>query len=230
MTSHNAIVLKLGGSLVVPKDIDVDYLRHFVALIKRHIERGKRFVIIVGGGYTNRWYRDRAQELGVEDATDLHWIGILATRLNAELVRTLFGVQAHARTYWDFEKPIDWQEPVLLVGGYEPGVSTDMDAVLVAKELNIKKVINISNVPFLYTADPKKDPDAEPIREISWKDYRALFGNPTEHLPGQNIPIDAVAALHSQEMNIETFYVGGHNLENLDHLLSGREWEGTRLY
>lgn len=230
MKSNNAIILKLGGSLVVPEDIDVDYLKRFALLIKKHIEQGKRFVIIVGGGYTNRWYRDRAREMGVEDAADLHWIGILSTRLNAELVRTLFGKLAHPRTYWDFEKPIDWQEPALLVGGYEPGVSTDMDAVLVAKELKGETIINMSNVSFLYTADPKKDPNAQPIKEISWKDYRALFGNPTEHLPGQNIPIDAVAALHSQEMGLETFYIGGHDLENLDRLLSGGEWEGTRLY
>lgn len=243
------IILKLGGSLVVPKDIDVRYLKRFVNLIKRQVKRGKRFIIIVGGGYTNRWYRDRAKELGVKNATDLHWIGTISTRLNAEFVRTLFEKLAHPRPYWDFSEPIRWRKPVLVVGGDKPGHSTDYDAVLMARKFNAKTVINVTNVPMLYTKDPKKYRDAKPIREILWKEYRAMFGNPKAHLPGQNIPIDAVAALNSQKHKLETFYVGGKDLKNLDHLLSGvvgrskaspsplaplrgaaRKWQGTRIY
>lgn len=226
----STIILKLGGSLVVPKDIDVEYLTRFKALIKKHIKLGKRFVIIIGGGYTNRWYRDRAKELGVKSHLDLHWIGNVSTRLNAELVRTIFGKLAHPRPYWNFSKKINWQKPILVVGGYEPGHSTDYDAVLMAREFKSNEIINISNVESLYDKDPKHFSDALPIHEISWKEYRRMFGNSKKHLPGQNIPIDAVAAINSQKHKIETFYVGGKDLKNLDNLLSGKKWKGTRIY
>lgn len=224
------IILKLGGSLVVPKEIDVVYLKNFRELIKKHIRQGKRFIVIVGGGYTNRWYRDRAKEIGVTSDIDLHWIGTISTRQNAELVRSVFGRTAHPRPYWNFKEKVVWRKPILVVDGYMPGHSTDYDAVLMAQKFGAKKIINISNVGSLCNKDPRRFRGAKPIREISWKAFRRLFGNPRKHLPGQNIPIDAVAALYSKKHRIETFYVGGRNLKNLDSLLSGQRWRGTRIY
>ena len=228
--SPTPIILKLGGSLVVPKDIDIKYLARFKDVIKKHIKRGKRFIVIVGGGYTNRWYRDRAKELGVKNHLDLHWVGTIATRLNAEFVRAIFGKLAHPRPYWNFRKQISWRTPVLVVGGYEPGHSTDNDAVAMARKFKSQQIVNITNVDCLYTKDPKKFKDAKPIREISWKEYRRMFGNSRRHRPGQNIPIDAIAAIHSDKYKLETFYVGGRNLKNLDNLLSGKKCHGTRIY
>ena len=229
-TSSGPVILKLGGSLVVPKEIDIRYLKAFRSLIIKHIRRGSRFVIIVGGGYVGRRYRDFAKALGVVSTADLHWIGTIFTQLNAEFVRALFGKLAHPRPYCDYSKKILWRKPVLMVGGAKPGHSTDHDAVLMARKFGSRTIFNITNVPFLYTRDPKKYRDAKPIREISWKEYRSMFGNPKKHLPGQNIPIDAVAAKNSQKYKIETFYVGGQNLKNLDRLLSGGKWTGTRIF
>ena len=223
------VILKLGGSLVVPKDIDISYLKKFKDLIKRHVKSGKRFVIIVGGGYTNRWYRDSAKAAGVKDIADLHWVGTISTKLNAELVRIIFGKLAHPEVYSDYTKSIVWRKPTLMVGGYKPGHSTDYDAVLMAIKFKAKNIVNMTNVDGLYTKDPKRFRDAKLIKEISWGEYRRMFGNSRRHLPGENVPIDAVAALTSQKYKLETFYVGGKNLSNLDRLLSGKSWKGTRI-
>jgi uridylate kinase len=230
MKITKCIILKLGGSLVVPEDIDVRYLKNFKKLVQKHVRRGKRFVIIVGGGQTNRWYRDRAKEIGVKDATDLHWIGTVSTRLNAELVRAVLGKLAHPETYFDYTKRVRWQRPVLVVGGYEPGHSTDFDAVEMAKKYGAKTIVNVTNVESLYTKDPRHFKSARPIKEITWREYRRMFGNPRRHRPGENIPIDAIAAITSQKLRLETFYVGGGDLRNLDRLLSGKPWRGTRIY
>lgn len=224
------IILKLGGSLVVPKDIDVNYLKRFRELIKEHIRQKRRFVIIVGGGYTNRWYRDRAKIVGVKDTTDLHWIGIASTRLNAELVRVVFGKLAHPEVCHDYKKSILWRKPVLVAGGFRPGPSTDYAAVLMARKFKSKQIINMTNVRFLYTKDPKKFKSAKPIKEISWKEYRQMFGNPRRHLPGENIPIDAIATINSEKYKLETLYIGGKDLENFDRLLNGKKWAGTRIF
>ena len=226
----DVIVLKLGGSLVVPKEIDTKYLRSFISIIKKHINKNKRFVVIVGGGYTNRWYRDKAKKMGVRNANDLHWIGIAATRLNAELIRILFGKFAHSVIYWDLSKKINWKEKVLVSAGYKPGCSTDQDAVLIAKKFKTKIIIKLTNVDYVYTRDPKKFKNAKIIKNIYWKDYLKIFGNSKTHRPGQHIPFDAIAAANSKKNNMEAYCVGGKNLKNLDNLLSGRPWHGTKIH
>ena len=51
---QETIVISLGGSLIVPEEIDVEFLKKFRDLILAQVEKGKKFVIITGGGKTCR--------------------------------------------------------------------------------------------------------------------------------------------------------------------------------
>ena len=44
------IVISLGGSIVVPEEIDIKFLTEFKNMIERLIKKGYRFIIICGGG------------------------------------------------------------------------------------------------------------------------------------------------------------------------------------
>ena len=44
------IIISLGGSLIVPEEIDIAFLEGFKEIILREVQAGKRFVIITGGG------------------------------------------------------------------------------------------------------------------------------------------------------------------------------------
>jgi uridylate kinase len=91
-------VISLGGSIVAPDKVDERYLEKFVELVKEFLreEAERRFIIVVGGGGPARaWqaaYRNVSAALGdtVNDES-ADWIGIMATRLNAHLVKALFG-------------------------------------------------------------------------------------------------------------------------------------------
>ena len=50
MSKKKDFVIDLGGSVVVPKDINIDFLKKFHFFIKERIKEGFRFVIIIGGG------------------------------------------------------------------------------------------------------------------------------------------------------------------------------------
>ena len=65
-------------------------------------------------------------------------------------------------------------KPIIL-GEVKPGFSTDLDAVLIAKQLNSKKIINLSNIDYAYDKDPNKFIDAKKIESITWKEYRELI-------------------------------------------------------
>ena len=43
---NETIIISLGGSLIVPDNIDIDFLKDFKKLILSQVEKGKKFVII----------------------------------------------------------------------------------------------------------------------------------------------------------------------------------------
>ena len=158
---EETIVISLGGSLIIPDNLDIDFLKSFKKLILSHVAQGKKFLIITGGGKLCRRYQDAAKQVSEISNDDLDWIGIASLRLNAELVRTIFGEYAHHEVIFNLSKDFPFNKPIVVGAAYEPGQSTDWDAVLGAKHINAKKVINISNIDHVYDSDPKKNPDAK---------------------------------------------------------------------
>lgn len=226
----NRILLSLGGSLVVPDGgVDTAFLSEFNLLIRKWVDLGYGFIIVVGGGKLARNYRDAGKEIIGQELTvdDLDWLGIHATRLNAHLIRTIFRDVAHPRIVDDYAIIIKPEEPVLVGAGWKPGFSTDFDAVILAEDYQIKRLINMSNIDHVYTADPKIDPNATPIERISWRDYRKMIGS--EWKPGMNAPFDPVASRKAQGLRLKVQILNGKNLDNLEKCFSGEEFTGTTI-
>ncbi len=225
---NNPIILSVGGSLLVPEGIDTDFIKKFKALILSHIEKGSRFVIIAGGGKTARIYQEGARAISDVSAEDADWIGIFATKLNAQLLRSVFSPLAGTTIVDNPEDPISGEASILIGAGYEPGCSTDQDAILIAKNLGAKKVINLSNIDYVYDKDPRKNLDAKRIEDISWAEFRKII--PEKWDPGLNSPFDPVAAKQAEALGLEVAVMNGKNLENLDAYLSGSDFKGTRIH
>lgn len=218
-------VISLGGSLIYPLEQDADYVEKFVDLIRQKVP-GSNFAIITGGGYLARKYQ---QALRVKDPTvgndELDVVGIQATRENAEFVKTFFGDLAETDIFFDPNNLKLSGKPVLVGGGWKPGRSSDDSAVAVAKTLGAKKLINLSNIDYVYTADPRTNPDATKIEKSSWADFRKLL--PETWNPGINAPFDPVAAKVAEAIGLEVAVMNGKNLENLSAYLDGKEFVGT---
>ena len=161
--STDTIVISLGGSLVVPNEIDVNFLKDFVSLISSEVNSGKKFVIITGGGKICRKYQEAAKGVKELNSSELDWLGVYSTRLNAVFLKTLFGSLAEENIILDPTLPIKITKPVVVGGGWKPGWSTDYDAVMLGKQLGAKKIINLSNIDYAYDKDPNKYPDAKKI-------------------------------------------------------------------
>jgi uridylate kinase len=231
-------VISLGGSIVAPDKVDEHYLEKFVKIIKEFLleDTERRFIIVVGGGGPARaWqaaYRNVSAALGDTvnyEHADL--IGIMATRLNAQLVKALFG--AYCKDDVVSDPSADYagglfNGRVLLAAGWKPGFSSDNDAVLLAIRFGAKTVINLSNIEKVYTADPGIDPLAKPVDSISWKDFRAITGN--EWTPGKNVPFDPVASRNAEDAGIDVICAAGHKLENLCQILRGEPYTGTHIH
>ncbi len=229
-------VISLGGSVIAPDRVDVAFLRSFRKALLEYLEAdGERRVILVcgGGGPAREYqgaYRAVLSEGGRSDLAEgeaLDWLGIAATRLNAELLRFLFLPLCPERVVSDPTALAVFPGRVLVAAGWKPGCSTDYDAVLLAERFQADTVINLSNVARVYSADPKVDPQARPLEHLSWAELQAMVGR--TWVPGANVPFDPVATEHAARIGLRVVVAAGRNIENLKKILNGQPFEGSTI-
>lgn len=226
---NETIVISLGGSLIIPDQIDTDFLKEFKELIILHVKQGKKFVIITGGGKLCRRYNDAASKISNLSNDDLDWLGIYATRFNAEFLKLILGNEyVEEKIILDPSLSVHFTKQIILGGGWKPGNSTDFCAVTIAKNIGAKRVINLSNTDYVYDSDPKANPNAKKIEKISWVEYRKLI--PSEWNPGLSSPFDPIASKMAEENNIEVNIMNGKPIDNLRKSLDGEEFQGTKIF
>ncbi len=220
------VVISLGGSVLAPSGIDTGFLAGFRRLIIPFLKK-KRFAIICGGGKTAREYMSAASRVVRLSDEDLDWLGIHATRLNAQLLRNVFSDVAHKRVIKNPNEMITAKEGIIIAAGWKPGRSTDYIAVMLAKKLGARTVVNITNTDYVYDRDPSKSSGAKPLKSVSWKDFIRLVGA-AKWSPGLNTPFDPVAARAAQKLGLKVAIMG-KDLGNLSDFLNSREFRGTLI-
>lgn len=223
----NFYILSLGGSLIVPDEVDHEFLGAFIELIRRKTKEGKRFIIICGGGGINKLYNNAARKIRTMTNDELDWIGIHATRYNAEFIRILFGDLAYKKIAINPHKKFKTDKPVIIGAGYIPGWSSDYDAVHLAKTYGAKTVINLSNIDYAYDKDPRLFSDAKILENINWTDFRKIVGN--EWKPRMNSPFDPIASREAQKLKLRVIVLNGKNISNLENLIDGKDFKGTTI-
>jgi len=224
-------IFSVGGSLIVPNGgIDAAFLKQFNTFIRNKIKSaGMRFFLVAGGGATCRHYQKAAEEVVSKSLTDndLDWLGIHSSRLNAHLLRTIFRDIAYERMVKHYDlidkKVVDY--PVVVAAGWQPGWSTDFCAVMLAEDYGLKTLVNLTNTDMVYDKDPKKYPDAKPIRRMSWDEVIGIVGKKWK--PGLNTPFDPIAAQEAKKIGLKVVNCDGRDLDNLDNLLQGKKFVGT---
>ncbi len=231
MNKQETVVMSVGGSLIVPDTIDTHFLTELKNLIERQITlRGRRFIIIAGGGKTARRYQDAAAHVTELDPEDLDWMGIHATRLNGHLLRTVFRDIAYPVmiTNPDEISDVPRDAHLIIAAGYRPGASTDLRAVQIAVHCGSEKVVNLSNIDNVYTEDPRKNPDAQKLEDVTWENFIKLI--PSEWNPGLSSPFDPVAARTAQHHDIEVVIINGEHMNEVENYLEEKPFAGTRIH
>ncbi len=221
-------VIALGGSIIHPDEINVEYLKQFYSFIVSQTEQGKRFIIVIGGGGPARKFQKAASEIVDLTDEDKDWIGIHATRLNAHLLRTIFQKEAHPIVFKERGKIKNFENYSVIIGaGWKPGWSTDFVAMQIAVDFGIDKLIILGKPDYVYNKDNQLFNDAEPIKKINWQDYLKLI--PNEWSPGIHAPVDPVASKLAQKENIKVVVAGAKDFSNLKNILEDKEFKGTMI-
>ncbi|HAQ02597.1 TPA: UMP kinase [Candidatus Nomurabacteria bacterium] len=227
MQEKETIIISLGGAIVVPDMPNPEFIKDFKKIILEWVEKGKRFVIIVGGGKTCRRYNEALSKVIEATSEDLDWMGIYSTQLNAQLVRLAFGKDTSGQIVIDPRDVTKFNDDIIIGAGWQPGCSTDTDAVLVAKELNAKKIVNLSNIDYVYDSDPKTNSTAKKFENLTWKEYRSFISS--KWTPGSNTPFDPIASEMAEKDGMEVAFMSGSNLEGLNNYLKGEAFTGTTI-
>jgi uridylate kinase len=222
------IVLSLGGSLIIPHEVSVKYLKEFKKVILKNTKKYK-FVIVCGGGSVARKYISALREINIDNRLQ-SFSGISATRMNARFMNYFFnqnpqrGIPHTMKILKEYVK----EQDVTFCGAleYKPNQTSDSTSAEIARQLKTD-FINLTDVPGLYTKNPKKFKDAKFISEISWEDFDAI-ANKIKFKPGQHFVLDQTAAKRIMKNKIKT-YILGKDMTQLDNLLNGKKFKGTTI-
>ena len=226
--SHSPLVLSIGGSVFRTGEDDVPYLKRLATMLTR-IGRDTPLAVTIGGGRTAREYIGIGRELGLTEI-ELDEIGIDVTRLHARLLAATIGhpTPSHPPTTLAAAVlELRHGSPVIL-GGTEPGHTTDGVAALLAVRLRAARLVNATNVDALYDRDPNADPQgARPIRRIAWPRFREMVHANASSKAGQHFIFDRLGAEQLAQVRIPTAIVYGRDLPNLEKALRGQSFLGT---
>lgn len=184
--AYRRALLKLSGeALAGTKDGGLDYqvIETLAEEIKSVHALGVSLGLVVGGGNIVRGVSASREGL---DRVSADYMGMLATVINALALQNVLetlGVETRVLTAIRMEslaepyirrrmmRHLEKGRLVIFAGGTgNPFFSTDTAAVLRALEMEAEVVLKATNVDGVFTADPRKDPSATILPEITFQD------------------------------------------------------------
>lgn len=231
---YKRVLLKLSGEALAPAEggsiLDFDFIARVAKQIKRCVDAGVQVGVIVGAG--NIW-RGR-QGTGMERCRADH-MGMLATTINSLALQDVFireGLDAVVMTAVEMKAYADYYTSRDAVRALEAGktvifgcglgtpyFSTDTAAVLRAAEIEADCILMAKNIDAIYSADPKKDPNAIRYSEVT---YRQILD---ENLRA----LDMTSAIFCMDNDINGYAFGLADPENIWRVVMG-EAVGTAIH
>ena len=225
---YKRVLIKLSGEALATgvKDgiLNYDFVRQICLSIKECSEMGVEVALVVGAG--NIWRGRQGEKM---DRTRADHMGMLATAINALALQDAFvqlGVDCRVMTAIDMHemaepyirnKAVSHLEKGRTVifgcGIGSPFFSTDTTAVLRAAEINADVVMMAKNIDGVYTADPKLDPTAKKLDEISYMDI----------LSHEMKVIDGTAASFGKDNHIPLLIFGLDDPHNIVRAVKGEK-------
>jgi uridylate kinase len=181
------VLLKLSGEALMGEleyGADPNRIAAIAAQVKQTSERGVEMAVVVGGGNIYRGMSGAAA--GMDRATG-DYMGMLATVLNALAMQDALEKAGAVTRVLSAIEISEVAEPyirrramrhlergrvvIFAAGTGNPFFTTDTAAALRALEIHAEAILMAKNgVEGVYTADPRKDPDAKFIESISHRE------------------------------------------------------------
>ena len=182
------VLLKLSGEALANNSgeiYDVTFVEKVAATIAKCVDDGHQMAIVVGAG--NIW---RGRQGGDMDRISADRMGMLATVINAiclkeaieragkhAVVMTAVPMSPFAKTYSSEEAVAHLERGEVVIFGAGLGIpflSTDTTGAVRAAEIGVDAILMAKNVDYIYTDDPRKNPDAKKLERVKATDVLAM--------------------------------------------------------
>lgn len=202
------VLLKLSGEALANGSnemYDVAFVERVADAIKTALERGAEIGIVVGAG--NIW---RGRAGGNMDRTSADRMGMLATVMNSICLKDALcraGVKARVMSavpMYPFAESFsadaaktalsDGEVVIFGAGLGIPFLSTDTTGAVRAAEIGADAMLMAKNIDYIYTDDPRKNPDAKKLErvkasEVLAMNLKAIDATATAFCLSNNMPI-----------------------------------------
>lgn len=204
--AYKRVVVKISGEALAgdkKTGFDFDFISHVCSVIKGCVDDGAQVGIVIGGGNFWRGAKDGG---GNMERTRADQMGMLATVINSLAVQDVLeqiGQPARVLTSIPMgpvgqitsraaaEEHFAAGRVVIFAGGTgNPYFSTDTAAVLRAAEIQADMILLAKNIDGVYSADPKKDPNAVKYDSITYDQVLA------DHLQVMDLTATSLALEH----------------------------------
>ena len=233
--AHKRVLLKLSGEALMGDDafgINRDTIVRMVDEIAEVTRMGVQVAVVIGGG--NIFRGVAGGSVGMDRAT-ADYMGMLATVMNSLALGDTMnkaGLTARVMSAISIEQVVEpYVRPkalqyleegkvvIFAAGTGNPFFTTDTAAALRGAEIGAEMVLKATKVDGVYTADPKKDPQATRYSRISFDEAMA-----------KNLGImdaTAFALCRDQKLPVKVFSIFKHGA--LKRVILGED-EGTLVY
>ena len=210
MPAYKRILLKLSGEALMGDGdygIDPQVIKRIAGELQEIVEMGVQLAVVIGGG--NIFRGVAGGSVGMDRAT-ADYMGMLATVMNSlALADTMRqeGMVARVMSAISIEQVVEpYVRPkalqyleegkvvVFAAGTGNPFFTTDTAAALRGAEMGAQIVLKATKVDGVYTADPKKVPDATRYQSITFdeaigKNLQVMDATAFALCRDQNLPI-----------------------------------------
>ncbi len=183
---YHRVLLKISGEALAGEralGFDFDTMDRIAEEIATVVRQGTSLGLVIGGGNIVRG--SQLSKMGM-DRVGADYMGMLGTVINALAVQDILerkGLETRVMTAIRMEElaepyirrralaHLDYGRIVIFAAGTgNPYFSTDTAAALRAIQIKANVIIKATSVDGVYSADPKKVPDAQFYPEISYRD------------------------------------------------------------
>ena len=202
------VLLKLSGEALAGNNGEIyntAFVDEVAAALKSCLDQGHEVAVVVGAG--NIW---RGRSGGEMDRVDADRMGMLATVINAiclkdaiirqgaeAVVMTAVPMSPFAEPYSSNEAKKALSEGKIVVFGAGLGIpflSTDTTGAVRAAEIEADAILMAKNVDYIYTDDPRTNPDAKPLKnikasEVLAKNLKAMDATATAFCLSVGMPV-----------------------------------------
>lgn len=208
--SFTRVLLKLSGESLAGDQgygIDPQTITTIAREIREVVEQGVQLALVIGGGNI---FRGLAASSKGMDRSSADYMGMLATMINslamqdalekagvATRVQSAIAMQEVAEPYIRRRAMRHLEKGRVVIFGAgtgNPYFTTDTAASLRAMEINAQVILKGTKVDGVYTADPKKDPDAVKLPKLTYIDVlkrglQVMDATATSLCMDNNLPI-----------------------------------------